>query len=35
MVEDRLMIYLDEVNFTKLSIQNRDWSAKNSNLSVD
>ena len=29
------MIYLDECNFTKLSFQNRDWSGKNMNLTVD
>ena len=29
------IIYVDEVNFTKRSIQKKDWSAKNSNLVVD
>ena len=31
----RRMVYLDEVNFTKLSFQSRDWSGKNMNLTVD
>ena len=31
----RQVIYLDEVNFTKESLLKRDWSSKNSNLSVD
>ena len=29
------MIFLDEVNFTKLSIKSREWAAKNSNLTID
>ena len=33
--EQRLILYLDEVNFTKLSLMKREWSAKNSNLTVD
>ena len=33
--EQRLTLYLDEVNFTKLSLMKRDWSARNSNLTVD
>ena len=33
--EQRTIVYLDEVNFTKLSFQNREWSGKNSNLTVD
>ena len=28
-------IYLDECNFTKLAVQNRDWSAKYTNLCMD
>ena len=31
----KTIVYLDEVNFTKLSFQSRDWSGKNSNLTVD
>ena len=31
----RLIIYLDEINFTKRSIKLREWASKNSNLSVD
>ena len=30
-----MIIYLDEINFTKASILQRDWSRKNSNLTVD
>lgn len=33
--EGRRLIYLDEINFTKLAIKLREWSAKNSNLTVD
>ena len=33
--EGRRLIYLDEINFTKLAIKSREWSAKNSNLTVD
>ena len=33
--EGRQLIYLDEINFTKRSLQLRDWSGKNSNLTVD
>ena len=29
------MIYLDEINFTKRSLKLREWSGKNSNLTVD
>ena len=28
-------MYLDEINFTKLSFQSKDWSKKNTNLTVD
>ena len=31
----KIIVYLDEVNFTKLSFQNKDWSGKNTNLTVD
>ena len=31
----RSILYLDEVNFTKLAIQSKDWSNKNTNLTVD
>ena len=31
----RTVVFLDEINFTKLSLSRRDWSARNSNLSVD
>ena len=31
----RLIIYLDEINFTKRSLKLREWACKNSNLSVD
>ena len=30
-----MIIFLDEINFTKRSIQQRDWSRKNSNLAID
>jgi hypothetical protein len=33
--EDRKVIYLDEVNFTKRSVSLREWSQKNSNLTID
>ena len=33
--EGRMIIYLDEVNFTKLSLPTREWSKKNSNLAVE
>ena len=33
--EERVIIYLDELNFTKRSLLTREWSSKNSNLSVD
>jgi transposase len=29
------LLYLDEVNFTKRSVQSLDWSGKNSNITVD
>ena len=29
------IIYLDEINFTKLSLKDREWSCKNNNLAVD
>ena len=28
-------MYLDEINFTKLSFQSKEWSCKNTNLAVD
>jgi hypothetical protein len=31
----RKIIYLDEVNFTKLSIGKQEWSSKLTNISVD
>ena len=31
----RLLIYLDEINFTKRSLLTREWSSKNTNLTVD
>ena len=34
-MKDRKIVYLDEVNFTKRSVLIKDWSQKNSNLSVD
>ena len=33
--EGRLIVYLDEINFTKRSLQLREWSGKNTNLTVD
>ena len=33
--EGRQLVYLDEINFTKWSLKLREWSAKNSNLTVD
>lgn len=30
-----MIVYLDEVNFTKLSFKGKEWSAKNTNLTVD
>lgn len=33
--QHKTIVYLDEVNFTKLSFQNREWSGNNSNLTVD
>ena len=33
--EGRLIIYIDEINFTKRSLKLRDWSMKNSNLTVN
>ena len=33
--QQRTIVYLDEVNFTKLSFQSKDWSGKNTNLAVD
>ena len=33
--EGRQFIYLDEINFTKRSVVLREWSSKNSNLTVD
>ena len=33
--EGRLLIYLDEITFTKRSLLAREWSSKNCNLSVD
>ncbi len=33
--ESRLIVYLDEINFTKRSLKLREWSGKNSNLTVD
>jgi len=33
--EGRTVVFLDEINFTKLSLARREWSARNSNLSVD
>ena len=32
--EGRRIIYLDEICFTKLSIQNREWSLKGQNMKV-
>ena len=33
--ENRKIVYLDEVNFTKRSVSLREWSQKNSNLTID
>ena len=33
--ENRKIVYLDEVNFTKRSISLKEWSQKNSNLTID
>ena len=33
--ENRLIIYVDEINFTKRSLKLREWSTKNTNLTVD
>ena len=33
--ENRRIIYLDEINFTKRSIGSKEWSRKNSNLTID
>ena len=33
--EGRKFIYLDEINFTKRSVALREWSGKNSNLTID
>jgi len=33
--ERRKILYLDEVNFTKLALPKRDWSKKHSNLAVE
>ena len=33
--EGLTVVFLDEINFTKLSLARTEWSAKNSNLSVD
>ena len=34
-LEGRKIVYLDEINFTKRSVALREWSANNSNLTVD
>ena len=34
-LEGRLIIYLDEICFTKRSLKLREWSMKNSNLTVN
>ena len=34
-LQGRLIIYIDEINFTKRSLKLREWSMKNSNLTVD
>jgi len=34
-LEGRLIIYIDEINFTKRSLKLREWSMKNSNLTVN
>jgi hypothetical protein len=33
--EGRKLLFLDEVNFTKLAIQSREWSPKKVNIQVD
>ena len=33
--EGRLIIYIDEINFTKRSLKLREWACKNSNLTVN
>ena len=33
--EGRTLVFLDEINFTKRSLVQREWSGKNSNLTVD
>ncbi len=33
--EDRLLVFADEILFTKRALKMREWSAKNSNLTVD
>ena len=33
--ENAVIVYLDEINFTKRSISLREWSQKNSNLAID
>ena len=33
--EGRTIIFLDEINFTKRSVDLREWSAKNTNLAID
>ena len=33
--EGRLIVFLDETNFTKLSLPRKEWSTRNSNLTVD
>ncbi len=33
--QQRTIVYLDEINFTKLSFQNKEWSYKNTSLTVD
>ena len=33
--EGRVIVFLDETNFTKLSLPRKEWSARNTNLTVD
>ena len=33
--ENKKIVYLDEINFTKRSVSSREWSQKNSNLTID
>lgn len=33
--DGRTVVFLDEINFTKLSLSRSEWSVRNSNLSVD